>query len=65
MSHPGGSPQANLRSIAHRYYLREVACEWELAEETIYLPLSCLQGGYRLGIYESVVEEEEEVVLGV
>ena len=43
--HPGGNPGENLRSTSHRCYLREVACEWELTKETIYLPLGCLQGG--------------------
>jgi len=43
--HPGGNQEANLESISHRYYLREVAFEWELTKETIYLPLGCLQGG--------------------
>ena len=42
---PEGNPGANLKSISHRCYLREVAFEWKLAEETIYLPLGCLQGG--------------------
>ena len=41
---PGGNPGANLRSISHRCYLREVVFEWELKKETIYLPQSCLQG---------------------
>ena len=41
---PGGSPVANVESISHRCYLWEVAFEWELTEETIYLPLGCLQG---------------------
>ena len=45
VSHPGGNPGANLKSIAHRCHLREVACVWELTKETIYLPLGCLQGG--------------------
>jgi len=44
--YPGGNPGANLKSIPHRYYLREVAFEWELNKETIYLPLGCLKGGY-------------------
>ena len=44
--HPGGNPGANLKSISHRCYLREVAFEWELAEETIYLTLGCLLGGF-------------------
>ena len=43
--HPGGNPGANLDSISHRYYLREVAFEWELTKDVIYLPLVCLQGG--------------------
>ena len=44
-SHPGGNPVANLKSISHRCYLFEVAFVWELTEETIDLPLGCLQGG--------------------
>ena len=43
--HPGGNPGANLKSISHRCFLREVACEWELTKETIYLTLGRLQGG--------------------
>ena len=42
---PAGNPGANLKSISHRCHLREVAFEWELTKETIYLALSCLQGG--------------------
>ena len=49
-SHPGGNPWANLKSISHRYYLREVAFERELTKETIYLPLGCLQGGCEMEI---------------
>ena len=45
--HPGGNPGANLKSTAHRCYLREVAFEWALTKETIYLPLGCLQAGCR------------------
>jgi hypothetical protein len=44
-SHPGGNLGANPKSISHTYYFREVAFEWELTKETIYLPLGCLQGG--------------------
>ena len=44
-THPGGNPWANPKSISHRCYLREVAFEWGLTEETIYLHLGCLQGG--------------------
>ena len=43
--HPGGNPGANLKSISHKCYLFEVAFVWELTEETIVLPLGCLQGG--------------------
>ena len=43
--HPGGNPGANLKSISHRCYLFEVAFVWELTNETIVLPLGCLQGG--------------------
>ena len=43
--HPGGNPGANIKSVSHRCYLREVAIEWELTKETLYLPLGCLQGG--------------------
>ena len=42
--HPGGNPGANLESTSHRCFLREVAFEWEVTKETIYLPLGCLQG---------------------
>ena len=45
MSHPGGNPGANLKSISHRCHLREVAFQRELTKGTIYLPLGCLQGG--------------------
>ena len=43
--HPGVELRANLKSIFHRCYLREAAFERELTNETIYLPLGCLQGG--------------------
>ena len=43
--HPGGNPGANLKSISHRCHLFEVAFVWELTNETIHLPLGCLQGG--------------------
>ena len=42
--HPGGNPGANLKSISHRYFLREAAFEWVLTTKSIYLPLGCLQG---------------------
>ena len=45
ITHPGGNPRANLKSISHRCYLFEVAFVRELTKETIHLPLSCLQGG--------------------
>jgi len=45
ITHPGGNPGANLKSISHRCYLLEVAFVWELTKETIVLPLGCLQGG--------------------
>ena len=44
-NHPRGNSGANLQSISHRCYLQEVAFEWELTKETIYLSLGCLQGG--------------------
>ena len=47
--HPGGNPGANLKSISLKCYLQEVAFEWELTEQTIYLPLGCLQGGLAVG----------------
>ena len=43
--HPGGNPGANLKSISYRCHLFEVAFVWELTQETIVLPLGCLQGG--------------------
>ena len=45
LSHPGVELRANLKGISHRCYLFEVAFVWELTEETIDLPLGCLQGG--------------------
>jgi len=44
-NHPGGNPGANLKSISHRCHPILVAFVWELTEDTINLPLSCLQGG--------------------
>ena len=44
-SHPGGNPGANIKTISHKYYIREEEFECELTKETIYLPLGCLQGG--------------------
>ena len=43
--HPGVVLRANLKSISHRCYLREIAFEEELNKETIYLSLGCLEGG--------------------
>ena len=47
-SHPGGNPGANLNSISRRCNLFKVALVWELTEETIVLPLGCLQGSVSL-----------------
>ena len=47
LSHSGDNPGANLKSISHRCYLREVAFAWELTKDTIYSPLGCLQSGIR------------------
>jgi len=44
ISHPGGNPGANLMSISHTCYLREVAFEWELTKKNMHWPLNCLQG---------------------
>jgi len=44
-THPGDNPGANLMSISHRCHPILVAFVWELTEETIHLPLGCLQGG--------------------
>jgi hypothetical protein len=44
-SHPGVELRENLKSISHRSHLFEVAFVWELTEETMHLPLGCLQGG--------------------
>ena len=41
----GGNPEANLKSISHRCHPIQVAFVWALTEETIDLPLGCLQGG--------------------
>ena len=46
LAHPGVELRANLKPISHRCcYLFEVAFVWELTEETIAVPLGCLQGG--------------------
>ena len=37
-------------SISRRCHLFEVAFVWELAKETIHLPLGCLQGGDLLAL---------------
>jgi len=45
--------RANVKSISHKCNLEEVAIVWELTQETIRLPLGCLQGGKDLGVSES------------
>jgi hypothetical protein len=45
LPHPGVEFRANLKSISHRCHLFEVTIVWELTQETIYLPMGCLQGG--------------------
>ena len=45
LNHTGGNPGANLESISYRCYHGEVAFEWVLTKDTIYLPQVCLQGG--------------------
>jgi len=47
--HPGGNPLTNLKSISHRCLPILVAFVWKWTEETIDLPLGCLQGG---AVYE-------------
>ena len=42
-SHTGDKPEANLKSISHSCHPIMVAFVWELTEETIHLPLACLQ----------------------
>ena len=44
-SHLGGNPGADIKSISHICYLREVSYGYELTKSTIHLPLGCLQGG--------------------
>ena len=53
---PGGNPGAKCKSISHRCYLRQVAFQLELTQETIYLPPGCLQGG--LPAYRGAPEGE-------
>jgi len=48
--HPGGNPEANLKSISHRCHPILVVFVWELTKETIGLPLGCLQGGLRVDL---------------
>ena len=47
LNHPGGNQGANLKSISHICYPILVASVWDLTNETINLPLGCLQGGGR------------------
>ena len=44
--HPGVEFRANLKSISHRCHLFKVAFVWKLTQETIHLPLGCLQCGF-------------------
>jgi len=37
---------ANLESISYRCHLFEVVFVWKSTEQTIDLPLGCLQGGF-------------------
>ena len=43
-NHPGSNPGGYLNSISHRCHPILMAFVYELTEETINLPLSCLQG---------------------
>ena len=43
--HPRGNPGSNPKSISHGCHLREVTFVHELTNETIHLPLGCLQDG--------------------
>jgi len=36
--YPEGNPGADLRSISHRCYLREISFAWDLTEETYICP---------------------------
>ena len=45
VNRPGVELRANFMSISHRCNLFQVAFVWELTQETICLPLDCLQGG--------------------
>ena len=42
---PGVELGGNLESMSHRCQVEEVVFVWELINETIHLPLGCLQGG--------------------
>ena len=42
--HPEGNPGANRKSISHICHPILVAFVWELTQDTIYVPLGCLQG---------------------
>ena len=45
LHHPGIKLRANVKSILHRCHPILVEFVWELTEETVDLPLGCLQGG--------------------
>ena len=45
-SHPGVEHRSKLNVFSHRCHLVEMAFVWELTEETIHVPMGCLQGGF-------------------
>ena len=69
--HPGGYPGANLGSISNRCHPILVAFAWELTEETINLPLDCLQGGESRSeclhpvIYSSLIVCTSSIVVSI
>ena len=52
--------RANLKSISHGFHLFEVPFVWELTQETIDLPLGCLQGGMAPDIIPGALISESE-----
>jgi len=63
--HTGGNPGANLKSISHRCHPILVAFVWELTNETIYLPLGCLQGGVEANRITATAGIPSSVSLGM
>ena len=62
--HPPYNPGANLESFSDMCYLREVASELDLTQETIDLPLGSLQGEPNMHVVTSIKAPRERTSAG-